>query len=185
MKIRDDLRIILNNPRVQNWINVGNWKKLYNYFNSKPVYLDASSIGEFTSIVLKIGVNPLENLDYIPEYFLANADIQNFIIPKNIKAIDARAFENCTNLEQILIPDNVENIKTEAFYGCTNLSKLVLGRNVNKVYDRAFSNTPNLKDIEYKGTILELNQIEIYPNNTGLINKIIKCADGITYLTLK
>jgi len=43
-------------------------------------------------------------------------------LPGNILTIGARAFADCTNLQQVLIPSNVTQIDSTAFSGCTQLT---------------------------------------------------------------
>ena len=43
-------------------------------------------------------------------------------LPGNVLTIGARAFADCTNLQQVLIPSNVTQIDSTAFSGCTQLT---------------------------------------------------------------
>ena len=58
---------------------------------------------------------------YFSSVRLADKDgneINEFIIPDDISAIDDRTFCNCSGLTSVMIPNSVKSIGSRAFYGC-------------------------------------------------------------------
>ena len=63
--------------------------------------------------------NPVGRLT-IPSFVTIDGD--NY----EVTAINARAFENCTELTAVFIPDNVTTIKSAVFKDCTSLISVTL-----------------------------------------------------------
>jgi hypothetical protein len=63
-----------------------------------------------------------------------------------VKEIDAKAFQNCSNLTKIVMTD-VENIGNRAFENCVNLETIVLGNSLINIGEYAFSKCEKLEDI--------------------------------------
>ena len=72
---------------------------------------------------------------------------REFIIPDSVTSIGILAFEYCQNLRSITIPDSVANIWASAFTNCSRLSS-----------------------IYYGGTIEDWNCINIFGDNSSLLN---------------
>lgn len=78
-----------------------------------------------TEILLKSGINPLEQgLNYIPEYFLIDASIDQFVIPNSVTSIGSYAFRGCSSLTSVTIGDSVISIGKYAFEDCDSLTKV-------------------------------------------------------------
>lgn len=112
---------------------------------------DIDVIPAFTALLLKNNINPLEYMDYVPAYFATNLDIKEIVIPDGIAWIQQSAFEDCGYLTSITIPKSVADIPSYAFDGCHDL-----------------------KDVYYKGSKEDWENIEIDEDgNEELLNASI------------
>ena len=118
----------------------------------------------FTNTLLKAGIDPLRYMNKIPAYYLINAEITNFIIPKNIKEIGYCAFYFCKNLNNIELPNGLSTIGEEAFKGCNDLKKIRIPKSVNYIGRRAFDDT-GINQVIYDGTLDDFRSINIGEHN--------------------
>lgn len=129
--IKTTEKFIKNNT---NLINNNDWEELYDKISdeSKGMFTPAQ-VSEFTLTMLQCGIDPLKYLDYIPNYYLCRVDetwegkefTKEFIIPNNIKNINAYAFKENWILEKITIPKSIESIDRDAFTDCENLKEII------------------------------------------------------------
>ena len=88
-------------------IEEDNWLKIY---SDMCPYLNPFQIGEFTSIMLNCGINPLFYMNRIPSFYLYNIKrVKEFKIPDHINTIGMSAFD-MSGLEKIHIPSNINEI---------------------------------------------------------------------------
>ncbi len=99
-----------------------------------------------------------QNIMYIgEEAFKDNNNIKKIIIPSSVTEIRARAFINCTALEEVYFVSTEKQavadadltmINEQAFYGCTNLKKIDFSNvKVTTVAADAFGKCPNLTEV--------------------------------------
>lgn len=122
------------------------------------VVTDYGFVGAFTKEILDCGINPLEYMSKVPNYFMQFVqDIKEPpTIPENITSIGRFAFAYCDNLEKAYISRTIKTVEPYAFYGCTKL-----------------------KNIYFDGRILELNNIQFGPYwCKGPTNVTLHCSDG-------
>ena len=102
-------------------IDANAWDQVYDnaLFN-----LDSDSTGELGKALLDAGIDPLNHLDYIPDYFLSSTNIKSFSIPNTIHLLSEGCFSYCEQLESITIPTSVTQIAQFAFYCCSNLQNI-------------------------------------------------------------
>ena len=62
------------------------------------------------------------DLKVIDAEAFANLDVQQVVIPNGTTTIGSRAFADCTNLKVIFIPDSVTDIAEDAFEGSTDVA---------------------------------------------------------------
>ncbi len=62
------------------------------------------------------------------------------------------------------------SIGNYAFYGCSGLTSVTIGNSVTSIENSAFSNCISLKEVNYKGTQDQWNNIKIGENNSYLTN---------------
>lgn len=60
----------------------------------------------------------------------ANTNIEELVIPENIKIIYPKAFLNCINLRRIILSDKIEEIGCCAFEGCSSLEEINLNNSL-------------------------------------------------------
>ena len=51
------------------------------------------------------------------QFFLADKDLEEVVLPESLEVIHHGAFKECTALKQIRIPNNVTEIRSKAFFG--------------------------------------------------------------------
>ena len=84
--------------------------------------------------------------------------VESFTLPKTLKSIGGRAFENCRSIKELTIPDGVIEIEYCAFAGCTDLTTIRLPGSVKKIDPTAFMSCFNLRNI----VLAEDNQSFVY-----------------------
>ena len=68
-----------------------------------------------------------ENISILPpRTFDGMTNLQEVVLPKNLKKIGILSFAWCKGLREIVIPDSVRYIDKDAFYGCSMLDKKCL-----------------------------------------------------------
>ena len=110
------------------------WDQIY---DNARFTLDSESIGGFTLAMLDIGEDPLETLDYIPEYYLSDTKIDSFTIPNHILELSEGCFAY-SSLKEIIIPDGVTTIGMYAFYQCPQLKRVVIPPSVQNIEGTSF-----------------------------------------------
>ena len=185
-KISMYLQDFLNNPVNYKLVNHNEYTELYeNLYEYSNKWKDMSLTSEFTLLLYKIGVDPLQYMEEVPDMFLYNSFFTkygtanqlktDFIIPDNIIAIGVAAFTySC--ITKIKIPNSVKVIHSEAFMG-TRLVEVELGTGIKFIFEDVFKQT-GIKTIKYRGTMEQWNKITIAPKNDKLFLTIIECDDG-------
>ena len=117
---------------------------------------------KLTFILLKAGIDPLETLGWVPDYYAKESTIiTNIKLNDDIVAVGDQAFAICINLEHLFIPESVKEIGDWCFYGCKKL-----------------------KEVAYDGTLEELKQVHMHQLSFESNVKFI-CKDGeITFIEL-
>ena len=185
-KISIYLQDFLNDPVNYKLVNHNEYTELYeNLYEYSKKWKDMSLTQEFTLLLYKIGIDPLQYMKEVPDMFLYNSFYTrdgtisqlktNLIIPDNIIAIGVAAFAYSL-VTKITIPDSVKIIHDRAFIG-TRLIEVELGTGIKFISDYVFNQT-GIKVIKYKGTMEQWNKIAIAPKNNGLYLAIIECDDG-------
>ena len=200
--LSEDLKTFLSKPEVQEALKDFNIESLYNLY---VVYIRDNWVGDpsiLTQLLNTLNIDPLNYLDYIPDYFLRQSEIKSIIIPSYIKSIRRDAFALCSNLTSvtipdsvtsigeaafcdcssltsIAIPDSVTSIGNYAFYNCTSLTSLTIGNKVKSIGNWAFYSCSKLRNIKYTGTKNQWLKISHgYRWNDVSPIKTIHCTDG-------
>ena len=105
--------------------------------------------------------------------FAICSSLTDITIPDSVKIIDEIAFGGCNGLTSIEIPDSVTTIGVQAFSDCCNLTSVTIGVGVMNIGKNAFLNCDSLKNIYYRGTEEQWNQIVINDENSYLNNAVI------------
>ena len=121
-----------------NLINENNFTQLYN--EAKKAFQTPNLLcPKLTEILLEAGINPLQYMDRIPQYYLAYSDISFINIPDHIKYISNSAFDGCHNLKKIEIPESVVSIGDDAFMDCDSLTSIIIPSNVSSIGSGVFN----------------------------------------------
>ena len=168
-------------------INKNNFNKLYYDILLKEIKnsgndLWAADIGQFTSILYNIGIDPLLYMQSVPPLFLYDDEnIHDVKIPNNIVGIGNQAFTR-SSINSLYIPDQVTKIGNGVFTGCNKLKKVTFGKGIVSIGENIFRGF-NLEiqplKLYYRGTIEQWKHIAIDSYNPVLFSKEIYCADGI------
>ena len=102
---------------------------------------------KLAQFLLEESLDPLKDLDYIPDLLFSHLDFSYFNIPDRIKTIGRNAFSQCKELEQLSIPSNVTRIEKFAFADCLKLSDIDFNDSLELIDVGAFMSCENLKVI--------------------------------------
>lgn len=97
-------------------------------------------------------------IEIAPYCFSGFKNLEEVIIPCNIKKIGNNAFEYCLNLKSIKIPNSVEIIEHSMFRGCENLAFVHLPESIEKIGKSAFRGCKNLNSIKIPNTVKEIEE---------------------------
>ena len=125
LELPGEFKDFLLQPETQKQLNTYDIKGIYDKLNSSTLS-KVKYIGLFTQLLYSIDINPLDYLEYIPDFFLDSASLVTIKIPNNIKSINNYAFYNCSELASITIPDSVTSIGEFAFYNCDKLQDIYI-----------------------------------------------------------
>lgn len=101
---------------------------------------------KFTQVLLEAGIDPLRKLTYIPNNYLCETDIKEFVVPSHITRIGGSAFWNCEILNKVTLPEGLIFIDQDAFSECHNLSTINFPSTLEYINDDAFAET-NLQHV--------------------------------------
>ena len=158
------LKRFLSEPDVQQALQKSDFSMIY-----EKVHIQLAS--EFTQLMNSLNIDPLEHLNYIPNWFLADTTIKSITIPTYIKRIGSAAFQNCVHLTHITIPDSVIDIGTEAFAYCKGLTSIVIPNSVISISHGSFRNCTYLASITLTYNITTISNCTF--ENCRALNDII------------
>ena len=140
MIISEELKKFLDDPKVEDLINKGDWHALY-FMHTRSLALFRDT-GVLTTVLLKAGMNPLDSLSFVPAGYLFNTGIDKTVkIPDGVVTIEDCAFMGCEHLPGVDISESVKTIKRGAFFGCKSLAS-ISALNADNIGDGAFNGTP-------------------------------------------
>lgn len=139
-------------------------------------------------------------MDYIPDHFLYESDVEHFTIPSHIKKVGRYAFLGCRKLTSVTIPDSVTSIGNGAFWGCSsltditipnsvtsiggaafydcnNLTSITIGSGVKRLLASTFAGCISLRKINYNGTMSQWKKIGT-KGSKNIRNCKVICSDG-------
>ena len=115
-----------------------NYKDLYSKAKDEPFVYEY--LGIVTQMLLDVDLFPQYKVgNTIPPYFLANADIDTFEIPSNIRKLGAFSFYSAT-INTLIIPENLLQIN-EGTFKDSNIPQIYLPNTCNYIGPLAFCNS--------------------------------------------
>lgn len=97
--------------------------------------------GNFEGLPVKCIADNAFNPQVGSSGFIFNRVTTGIVLPKGLKSIGQRAFNQLAELKEIVIPDTVTEIGTDAFARCFNLTNAKLPRNLKEIPVRCFLDT--------------------------------------------
>ncbi len=118
---------------------------------------------------------------------MMNSNVSSIVIPeehagKPVTEIDARAFDNCTNLQSVIIPNTVTVIYGRAFEGCSSLTSIVIPASVTKIYKDAFKGCTSLTSVTFEDP-QGWSRITNWGTGSGTSLILTDPSENATYLT--
>lgn len=130
-------------------------------------------IGEITTILENININPLEYLNYIPMGYYSGSPKTEFDVSKNIKEINNYGFES-SSLKSINIPFNVKYVGEGAFAYCEDLKYVNIDNPDIQIQYDAFDQC-DIDKITYAGSRSDWEGFEFSDRAKF---HIVECVDG-------
>ena len=100
---------VLKGDRIKQLLDDNNMSLIYQLLNSN-YYLTAGDVGVFTQMLYYIGIDPLNYMSEIPDFYLSGSDIETFKVPSSITSIGDASFLRCKSLKEIIIEEGVKEI---------------------------------------------------------------------------
>ena len=161
MEISEKLKRFLEDRSNRELLNSYNFKELYRELLTQGT--TPGIIGEFTSLMYGIDVDPLLYLDEVPNKFLLYGEnIKNVEIPTNIISIGGYAFYCCRSLTDVTIPNSVTSVAYAAFHGCSGLTSITIPDSVTSIGNGAFSDCISLTSISISNNITSIAEYTFY-----------------------
>lgn len=182
------LKNFLSKPDVQQALQKSDFDAIY-----RKIPTDFAS--KFTQLVNSLDINPLNYLDYIPNWFLANTTIKSITIPSNINKIGNYAFDSCASLTHITIPNSVISIDSGAFYNCRGLTSITIPDKIINIDYATFLGCNQLTSITIPNSVTNigswafaycenLTSITIPSNVTNIGENAFRGCIGLTSITI-
>ena len=194
MEISEKVLEFLNREDVQDALAQNDMQELYKLAVDRINQgdLQASDIGELTSILMQAGIDPLLGMTEIPVYFLyEQKGIKEFNIPEGITKINNYAFAYA-GLGSITIPSSVGEIGSSAFYKCENLKTVKLPAGVElrgHVFSSSGLESVELKDVKLQSYATfrycgQLKSVVIKGDTPIIPNEIFASCYKLTHVEL-
>ena len=194
MKISEKVLEFLNREDVQDALVRNDTQELYKLAVGRINQgdLQASDIGELTSILMQAGIDPLLGMTEIPVYFLyEQKGIKEFNIPEGITKINNYAFAYA-GLGSITIPSSVGEIGSSAFYKCEDLKTVKLPAGVElrgHVFSSSGLESVELKDVKLQSYATfrycgQLKSVVIKGDTPIIPNEIFASCYKLTHVEL-
>lgn len=164
----DTMSVFIDNYKTE--INNRDWNRVYSAARTHGV-----DMSKFTHALLSVGVNPVEDINRVPDFYLyddkiitklssvcksaerigkksfAFSNIKEVDFPKNLKSIGYGAFTSCYNIEKLDLPEGLEEIGDNAFFSCNHITEIYLPSTLFFVGEESFSRCTRLRKVIYNG----------------------------------
>ena len=167
-------------------------------------------VGQLTDVLLDIGEDPLEYIQYIPSHYLhgsvrthiqlpereelfrlttnafCGSKLKQIYIPQNFDLMDSAAFNSCADLVSVNMTDaQVGIIPRHAFLDCPQLDRVLLPKTLMRLEQQAFRQCPQLTKLDYDGLVQDFIDNVLLDSKwyAGSNIKHIQCTDRVITLT--
>ncbi len=103
-------------------------------FKMKDSVLISCELNGCTAVTIPAGVKIIGKMCF------TSTDVEEVILPEEIKCIESKAFADCFNLKKINFPEGLETVENRAFMNCGSLTEVILPTTLTKIGDYAFHN---------------------------------------------
>ena len=184
-EFRNELLKILQDPTNQTYINTNQWEKLFDRVAYQEEDSDFVLISAVVEILTRAEIDFLPYVYKLPNYFLSESNIENIVIPGNVKEIGEQAFSYCDFLTSAIIEEGVKILDDRVFSGCSQLKTVELPRSLNYIGIALFDGCFDLQEVTYKGPKhLFVQLVDDFKHRAnissllGYASFIIHCTDG-------
>ena len=105
--------------------------------------------GTAASVTIPDSINDMNITEIGAEAFMDNTTLTSIRIPNSVVSIGARAFKNCSNLNEITDGNGIRVIEEEAFSDCGDLVEFRLSDAATSIGARAFANCSSLTEFTF------------------------------------
>lgn len=98
--------------------------------------------------------NPLY---YAHHLYLNGVELEELIIPDNVKSINKYSFIGCTNIKKVIFPSDLKSIKDYAFSDCSGIKNIDLSLNNCSLGKYCFQNCTGLESILLPPNLYSIN----------------------------
>ena len=102
--------------------------------------------------------------------FYCCKSLKKIMIPSSVVILDAFAFQGCTSITQVIIEEGIKSLNYCVFGDCTALTTITIPKSVKNISE-PFSSCDSLKEIKYRGTISQWDDIN--KTHSGIPNDVI------------
>lgn len=113
-------------------------------------------------------------LYYAKHLYLNGKEVQNLIIPADVKSVKQYVFCRCEGLTSISMLDGVTSIGARAFDSCTGLISATIAATVTTIENHAFYNCKSLKSLDIKEGLTKIGDSAFA--NTAISSIIIPAS---------
>lgn len=156
------------------------------FYKEAEIFKDTypSIISNLTEILFSLEVNPIDYMNYIPDFCFHHLDMESFKIPNNITKIGVHAFSVCTRLKAITLPSSIKEIHTCAFSHCYSLANIEIPDSVKMIGPYAFQTCSNLVTVKLPDGIDQI-RVGTFKNCSSLrsitIPRSVTLIDGFAF----
>ena len=164
----NNLRVTTNNGQYNSYSGdmVIPTTVVYNNHTYKVSSIDTCAFRgctELTSVTIESGFNDRIGVTSIGKYaFYDCPQLQQVILPDELKEIKDHTFANCTSLDYIELPVNVTTIGEYAFYNCKSLSEIDLPYQVSSVGPYAFADCSTMTSVTIPASLKTISDHVFY-----------------------
>lgn len=93
------------------------------------------------------------------EAFMGCIQLEEFVVPDTVRAINSSVFEGCISLESVTLPTNTNFIviDTNLFKDCVSLASIAIPTTIQAIKDRAFENCTSLLTVTIPSSVTAMS----------------------------